>query len=205
MPKKEKEVNMILSGKACKLTCKIVSIFAKIAEVLFIVAAVCIAIAGVFLGANQSSIDINQMVKEVENEASLEESIVTISGPAVQSFLAKSHNEQMAIILVGLAVGVAALIFMSMFAKYTYRFFKNLDHGRTPFTMENVDCLQKMAVWLFITLVTLDLSSIILSFMMNGGTINARISLSQYAIGFILLVLAVVFRHGYELENKNKK
>ena len=188
MPRKEKEVNMILSGKACKMTCKILSIFAKIGEVLFIIAAICIAIAGVFLGTNQSNIDLNQIVSEAEKDLNLEQSIVTISGPAAEKFLAKSHNEQMSFILVGMA----------------YRLFKNLDHGRTPFTMENVDILQKIATWLFVSLVTIDLSSLVLSMMLGGESFGVNISLSYYAIGFAILVLAVVFRHGYELEKKNK-
>ena len=204
MPRKEKEVNMILSGKACKMTCKILSIFAKIGEVLFIIAAICIAIAGVFLGTNQSIIDLNQIVSEAEKDLNLQQSIVTISGPAAEKFLAKSHNEQMSFILVGMAVMVAAFAFMSVLARYIYRLFKNLDHGRTPFTMENVDFLQKIATWLFISLVTLDLSSLVLSMMLGGESFGVNISLSYYAIGFAILVLAVVFRHGYELEKKNK-
>jgi hypothetical protein len=70
--------------------------------------------------------------------------------------------------------------------------------------MENVDFLQKIATWLFISLVTLDLSSLVLSMMLGGESFGVNISLSYYAIGFAILVLAVVFRHGCELEKKNK-
>ncbi len=205
MPRNEKEVKMFLSGRGCKITCKILGIFAKIGEILSIIAAVSLAVAGVFLGVNHGSMDINQIVKEAESEAITSgESIVTISGSAVENFLAKSHSEQVSIILVGIALGVAALVFMSILAKYIYRLFKNLEHGRTPFTMENVDIIQNVAKWLFIDLITLDLASLVLSLMVVEGTVSVNISLSHYALGFVLLVLAVIFRHGCELEKKTK-
>ena len=205
MPRNEKEVKMFLSGRGCKTTCKILGIFAKIGEILSIIAAVSLAVAGVFLGANHGSMDINQIVKEAESEAITSgESIVTISGSAVEEFLAKGHSEQVSIILVGIALGVAALVFMSILAKYIYRLFKNLEHGRTPFTMENVDIIQNVAKWLFIDLITLDLASLVLSLMVVEGTVGVNISLSHYALGFVLLVLAVIFRHGCELEKKTK-
>lgn len=203
MAKEEVEVKLALSNSAYKTTCKVLSIFAKIGEVLFIIAAIALAIAGIMVGGAQKDIDINGAVSEFSEE--MGESFITISGSAVDVFLKKSHSEQIAIILAAIGVGVLALILTSMVAKYAYRLFKNLGHDRTPFKAENVDYLQKMAMWLFISLIVVDLASIFLQIALTGGKISISISLSYYVLGFVLLALAVIFKHGCDLEQKTKK
>ena len=204
MKKREAEVKMILKGESCKLTCKILAIFAKIAEVCFIIAAIAVGIAGIMVGVAQKDIDLNQMVSEAANELG-DSAMVVMNDVTINTFLEKSHSEQMTFILIGIALATLIFVFLSIFARHVYRFFKNLTHGKTPFTLENVDILQRIAVWLFISIVTMDLSSLILSVMLGGsGTIGFTVSLSSYALGFMILVLAVIFRHGYELESKKK-
>ncbi len=204
MKKRETEVKMILGGKACKMTCKILAIFAKIAEVCFIIAAIALGIAGIMVGFAQKDIDVNQMMSEAVSELG-DSAMVVMNDATISSFLEKSHNEQMTFILLGIALATLIFVFLSIYARHVYRLFKNLTHGKTPFTLENVDILQKIAVWLFISIVTMDLASLILSTMLGGdGTIGISVSLSSYALGFMILVLAVIFRHGYELESKKK-
>ncbi len=201
MSKNEKDAEMILSAKACKITCKILSIFAKIGEVLLTVAAVCAVVAGVFICVKQSEININEMVNSAKNELNTE-AFVSISGSGVEYFLNKSHNEQIAIVLVVLVVGAVALYFTAMMLRNIHRIFKNLDCGKTPFMVENVVIIQNIAKWLFASLILLDVASMVLSLVLSGQTISVNISLGHYALGFVLLVLAVVFRHGCELEKE---
>ena len=86
--------------------------------------------------------------------------------------------------------------------KYAYRFFKNLTHDRMPFSLENVDYLQKMATWLFASLILSLVIEIVAPLAFGAGKISLSIPVSSFAVGFVMLVLAVVFRHGYELEQK---
>lgn len=200
MAKKEQEVKMILTGKGCKTTCAVLKVLLKISEVVMIIAAVALAVAGILLGTVQKDVNVSEMVNSANSEMS--EAGITLTGPALDQFLMKSHNEQIVFMLTAIALGALAFLFASIVMRHSYRFFKNLQHGKTPFTLQNVDLLQKMATWLFVTLITIDLGSIILSLMMGGETVGVNISLSYYGLGFVLLVMAVVFRHGYELEKK---
>ncbi len=203
MPKQETEIKMALSGKACKTTCKVISILAKISEIFLIIGAVAVAISGVVVGIAQKDINVQEIVDQVSQETGT--SVVTVAGPALENFLEKSHSEQIVFILVAIAIAAISLFVMSVFARNMYRFFKNLDHDRTPFTMANVDLLQKMATWLFVSIITIDLGSLLLALMCGDGSVGMSVSLSYYVAGFVLLVLAVIFRHGCELEKKVKE
>ena len=71
--------------------------------------------------------------------------------------------------------------------------------------MENVDLLQKIGGWTFVLVGTSIVSAIIIELMAGVKNVNLNISISTIAMGFAALVLAVVFRHGVELEQKAKK
>ena len=203
MKRKEKELKMMLGGKGCKTTCKVLSVVSIIIEIIFIIAAVAVSISGIVIGLGHNDLNLNEMIASVNTE--LENSGVTITGSAIENFMSFSHGQQVSFILFGIAVAAVVFIFMSIVARNVYKIFKNLAHDKTPFKLENVDLLQKIAVWIFISTAMIDVSSAVLSGVLNNGAMRLSISLSYYAVGFMLLVLAVVFRHGCELEKKARK
>lgn len=201
--KQSEEVKMALSSKGCKTVCKVTYVIAKICEIFCIIAAVALCVAGVLFGLGHKTVNMSEFINEMNVQTN--DSLITLGGEAVNNFLAKSHNQQVTFILVAMVVAIMVFAFASVLARHTGKFFKNLVHGKTPFTMENVDLLQKMATWIFATVITIDLGSLILALMLGGEQIVASVSLSQYLLGFIVLVFAVIFRHGVELEKGHKK
>ena len=203
MKRKNEELKMMLGGKGCRTTCRVLSIASKIVEIMFIIAAVALGISGIVIGVGHNDLDINEMITATNQE--LKETGIEITGPEIANFMAMSRSQQISFILGGIAVVAVVLVFVSILTRYVYKFFKNLAHDRTPFKIENVDLLQKIAVWIFITTAMIDLSSTVLPAVLNEGFVRLSISLSYYAVGFMILVLAVVFRHGCVLEKKARK
>lgn len=205
MPKKREneDVQLILNGKGCKTTCTVLCILAKICEVVLVIGAICCGVCGIILGLGSNEININEAISAAQKEEGFPVEVLDV--PEVSNFLSLEHGRQMATILGAVAVGAILLIFASILARYVYRLIRNLAHGRTPFTMENVDILQKIGVWTFVLIGTSIISAIIIELMAGAKSVSLNISVSAIAMGFVALVMAVIFRHGVELERKLKK
>ena len=196
-------VQLILKGDGCKTTCKVLSILAKFCEIVLIIGAICCGICGIALGVGSRDININDAITAIKEEEGFPAAVLEI--PEVSNFLALEPSRQLAAVLGAIAIATILLVLTSILARYVYRFFKNLSHGRTPFTMENVDILQKIGVWTFILAGVSVVASIIIELLAGAKSVSINVSVSTIAMGFVALVLAVVFKRGVELENKLKK
>ncbi len=206
MPKNKYDaegVQLILKGDGCKTTCKVLSILAKFCEIVLIIGAICCGICGIALGVGSRDININDAITAIKEEEGFPAAVLEI--PEVSNFLALEPSRQLAAVLGAIAIATILLVLTSILARYVYRFFKNLSHGRTPFTMENVDVLQKIGVWTFILAGVSVVASIIIELLAGAKSVSINVSVSTIAMGFVALVLAVVFKRGVELENKLKK
>ena len=206
MPKNKydaESVQLILKGDGCKTTCKVLSILAKFCEIVLIIGAICCGICGIALGVGSRDININDAITAIKEEEGFPAAVLEI--PEVSNFLALEPSRQLAAVLGAIAIATILLVLTSILARYVYRFFKNLSHGRTPFTMENVDILQKIGVWTFILAGVSVVASIIIELLAGAKSVSINVSVSTIAMGFVALVLAVVFKRGVELENKLKK
>ncbi len=206
MPKNKydaESVQLILKGDGCKTTCKVLSILAKFCEIVLIIGAICCGICGIALGVGSRDININDVVTAIKEEEGFPAAVLEI--PEVSNFLALEPSRQLAAVLGAIAIATILLVLTSILARYVYRFFKNLSHGRTPFTMENVDVLQKIGVWTFVLTGVSVVASIIIELLAGAKSVSINVSVSTIAMGFAALVLAVVFKRGVELENKLKK
>lgn len=200
--KETNDVQLILSGGACKTTCKVLSVLAKFCEVVFVIAAICCGVCGIAVGLAWNKVDLPSVVDTLKADETFPQEAFEL--PEVQKFLSLDSRQQLSSVLIVIVVITVMLVFSSILARYVYRLFKNLARARTPFTMENVDILQKIGTWIFVLIAASIISSIVVTLAMGSANIQISISLSTIAIGFMMLVLAVVFRHGVELENKNK-
>lgn len=206
MPKNKydtESVQLILKGDGCKTTCKVLSILAKFCEIVLIIGAICCGICGIALGVGSRDININDAITAIKEEEGFPAAVLEI--PEVSNFLALEPSRQLAAVLGAIAIATILLVLTSILARYVYRFFKNLSHGRTPFTMENVDVLQKIGVWTFVLAGVSVVASIIIELLAGAKSVSINVSVSTIAMGFVALVLAVVFKRGVELENKLKK
>ena len=206
MPKNKydaESVQLILKGDECKTTCKVLSILAKFCEIVLIIGAICCGICGIALGVGSRDININDAITAIKEEEGFPAAVLEI--PEVSNFLALEPSRQLAAVLGAIAIATILLVLTSILARYVYRFFKNLSHGRTPFTMENVDILQKIGVWTFVLAGVSVVASIIIELLAGAKSVSINVSVSTIAMGFVALVLAVVFKRGVELENKLKK
>ena len=206
MPKNKydaESVQLILKGDGCKKTCKVLSILAKFCEIVLIIGAICCGICGIALGVGSRDININDAITAIKEEEGFPAAVLEI--PEVSNFLALEPSRQLAAVLGAIAIATILLVLTSILARYVYRFFKNLSHGRTPFTMENVDILQKIGVWTFVLAGVSVVTSIIIELLAGAKSVSINVSVGTIAMGFVALVLAVVFKRGVELENKLKK
>ena len=207
MAKKEDEVKMVLTKKGYKTTCTVLGILSKIVEVVAIIGAITCGVCGVILGLGYQSINLNDAVEIITSDADLRAQLpISIDDGKqwIDGFLAKGQGEQLAVILGGIALVAIMLAIISMLAHHVSKFFKNLARNRSPFSMDNIDRLQKIGIWIFVVVGYSILVEIITPLILGVSNVTISVSLDLIGVGFGALVLAVVFKRGYDLENKTK-
>ena len=207
MAKKEEDIELVLNRKGYKTTCTVLGVLAKIIEVIAIIGAILCGVSGVVLGLGYSSIGVEDIVKKVTTDTEWQAQM-PVSFDAgkewLDGFLAKGQGEQLAIILGGIALAAIMLAIISMLAHHVVCFFKNLARSRSPFSIDNVDRLQKIATWIFVVVGYSILVEIVAPLIFGINNITLSIPLDLIEVGFTALVLAVIFKRGYDIENKAK-
>ena len=111
--------------------------------------------------------------------------------------------------IIGYFEAIFLLIILYMYLanlvlKHLSKLFKNIKNGDTPFTLDNVDHMKKMGIYMIAAIVLPPLFSIIF----NACTdLEFNLSFDLIDIVQILFVFAMafVFRYGYNLQEDSKK
>ena len=206
--KKKDEVKVILSKKAYKTTCTVLGVLAKVMEVMAIIGAITCGICGVILGLSYRSVDLKSAVDELTANAQSYAQMpisVNMQKEWLDNFFAKGQGEQLAIILGCIALVAIMLAIISTLAHHVSQFFRNLAQKRTPFMLDNVNHLQKIAIWIFVAVGYSMLAEIVIPLFFGISNVAISISVDLIAVGFAAMVLAVIFKRGYDMESGTKE
>ena len=83
------------------------------------------------------------------------------------------------------------------------KLFKNIHDQNTPFNMENVSSIRKLALYSFLIVLIPDVVGIVSGFIF-GVDFNVSIGIFSYVFSLILIVLSYIFKYGYEIQLDSK-
>lgn len=103
-----------------------------------------------------------------------------------------------------LLMTITAITFI-MYKLFSYlsKLFKNIHDKNSPFSLENVTCIKKLALYSFLFVFVPDACGYLAEaiFKLN---LEVEINLFAYLFSLILLVLAYIFKYGYEIQLDSK-
>ena len=83
------------------------------------------------------------------------------------------------------------------------KLFKNIHDNNTPFSLDNVNYIRKLALYSFLFVLVPDVTGAIAELIFNLN-LGVEVSLFSYLFSLILLVLAYIFKYGYEIQLDSK-
>lgn len=92
-----------------------------------------------------------------------------------------------------------SIIFIFQFLKYIEKLFINIYKEDTPFTLENVSYIKKIAFFLLLAILFPNVTGILFQLVMRID-MGVELELTNLLISFIIISLAYIFEYGYELQ-----
>jgi len=86
---------------------------------------------------------------------------------------------------------------------YLTKLFKNIHDNNTPFSMENVNSIRKLALCSLLFVLVPDVIGTIAEIVFNLN-LYVEINIFAYLFSLMLLVLAYIFKYGYEIQLDSK-
>lgn len=98
---------------------------------------------------------------------------------------------------------VITLVLLYLSMKYLEKLFVNIHNGDTPFTMENVKHIKKLATFLIAMLLLPNIGGVITEMIINQ---DLGISFEMFDLVYILFLfsMALIFEYGYEIQLDSK-
>lgn len=194
----------------------IVSKIARTFSLIAVVFSLLLTIGGIIVVPN-TKIELNKnTIKVFDKKASIE---LTNSKLAIDGDIVSRHDKMEAneirrainmstvkktflIEMAFLTLTAVCFISFKLFS-YLAKLFKNIHDNNTPFSMENVSYIRKLALYSFLFVLIPDVTGTIAELVFNL-TLNIEVNLFAYLFSLILLVLAYIFKYGYEIQLDSK-
>lgn len=215
--KKEKQKKM----KGLSTAIYILARIGKIASILGIVCVVITMIAIPFI-ANQVKLYDNNVIEifqeKIEYEDKNDELVIKHRGGeiiikdsnekiAFHTILEKIENHSMVVVVGFVEVAflflVVTLVLLCLTMKNLEKLFLNIHDGDTPFTMENVKSIKKMAIFMIAMVILPNISGIITE-MIIGEDLGIEFEMFDLIYILFLFSMAYVFEYGYEIQLDSK-
>ena len=222
VPKKEVKLSLNeQESKITKILSKAIDVIAKIIQVLLGIGVIAIVILMLFIPMIFKHVDINEntiqinldkdtvLINREQNEyvisyndevmftSQIDETIPT------EDFLYLFNNHSKTSIMwhleILLTIAIADMVVTYLIFALLSKVASNINNGDTPFTLDNVSHLQKMAYLLIATILLANLAEIVLVSMVNVD-FEMHLSLSTLVIIFVLFVISYVFKYGHNLQ-----
>ena len=206
-----------------KFLSKFIYILAKIGKVITIIAGVCLllamAITPVLVG--NISIKDNSITifgEKVEYENHEDEIVISVKGVKVGSItgddmvkfnLATNELDKINIpklfsyVEFALVTSAAIMVLTYFILLYLEKLFRNIYNNETPFIIDNINYIKKIA-YLLIAIFATSFVCDLISTAIFDYAISAKIDLTSLIYVLIILSIAYIFEYGYELQKNSK-
>ncbi|MBO4245564.1 MAG: helix-turn-helix domain-containing protein [Bacilli bacterium] len=210
--------------KKVKVLSKIISVLSKIGWIASIVGAVLIGIVAVLLPIAIKNIDIKdgkiisnntKIIEVVEENNELiikrKKSIIAVESDKEKIAMIKDVVEDN-INNKGLLIGycetasivlIASLVLLILMLKRVEKLFNNIHNGDTPFTLENVEHIKKIAYLMIALIILPNVTGSIFEIILHK---DLDISLEMFNLVEILIIFVIsyIFEYGYEIQLDSK-
>lgn len=212
--KKEKQQKMKRISKA-------IYIISRIAKIIILVSTILLAISMFIIPIITSKIEISDTkIKFYGNtyEYQIEEEIITFTdektGKSTKLYVDTTSNLQNYLrdhsltyyIVTGEIMALCVLGFLCItffILKFIENLFVNIHNQDTPFTIENIKYIRKIAILLIIAIVTPTLVGMIFQSIAKID-LNIGIELMDFVLVLIIFSLVYIFEYGYEIQLDSK-
>ena len=121
----------------------------------------------------------------------------------MKKFIHMSDKKRLALVeFAFLTITAVCFISYKLFS-YLSKLFKNIHDNNTPFSLDNVNYIKKLALYSFLFVLVPDVTGGIAELIFNLD-LGVEVSLFSYLFSLILLVLAYIFKYGYEIQLDSK-
>lgn len=202
---------------------KAIMIIAKIAKVCVIVGAVCVALSAIVIPIVTSNIKVennqikvfNEVIDYERNEKEItftnKEDTEKITKEAdvktLNNVLKYAEENDINKVMIGAELGIAliaaVLVLTKMVLDNIIKLFTNIHDGETPFTLENVEHIKKIAKLLIIGIIVNIFASAITEVFFSD-VYDISISLTDIIYILVIYVLSYIFEYGYEIQLDSK-
>ena len=205
--------------KKVKVLSKIISIVSKIGKVCCIVGIVVVAFLAIMVPILVKNITVkddeivfkNDTIKIVDEDNKMavkfkDHLVATIddarSIDIIRDIADKNINNKVLIITyseLGIVFLIASLYLTLLLFKHLDKLFTNINSGDTPFTLENVDHIKKVA-YLMIALIIIPSISAVMFELMIKRDLNIDFETFSVLEILIIFVISYIFEYGYEIQ-----
>lgn len=95
------------------------------------------------------------------------------------------------------------LLFMLVMLKYVEKLFVNIHNEDTPFTLENVKCIKKIAVFLIAAILFPEIGGKLFE-LVTKVDMGAELEVMNLLLSLIVYGMAYIFEYGYEIQLDSK-
>ena len=188
-------------------------------RIVLIIGAACIALGAITVPLVTSNIKVsnneikvfNEVIKyernekeitfthEDESEKITKESDVITLNKVLKFAEEQDMNKIMIASELTICLIAAVLIITKMVVDNIIKLFTNIHDGDTPFTLDNVNYIKRIANLLIITLIVEIFGNAIVT-LLFGDILNISIGLNNILYILIIYVLSYIFEYGYEIQ-----
>lgn len=207
--------------KKMKGISKTIYIIARISKIILLVSAVLLALTMVTIPIVASGIEITDNEFKFYGETyayEINNKIITLTntenGTSTDLYVDTDSNLQNYFtshtltyyIVAAEFIGVCLLAFIALvfyILKYIEKLFVNIHNEDTPFTMENVKYIRKIAILLIIAILAPTIIGMIFQAIVKID-MNIGIELMDFVLVLIIFSLSYIFEYGYEIQLDSK-
>ena len=207
--------------KKMKGISKTIYIIARISKIIIIISAIIVALSIAIIPVLTSGINITNSEIEFFGESykyKIDDKIVTLvdeqTGKSTELYIDTNTNLQKyftnhSIVYYVIITEVVAscllgfLIITFLILKYIEKLFINIHNEDTPFTMENVSYIRKIAILMIIAIVAPTVLGMLFQAIVKID-MNVGIELMNFVLVLIIFSLAYIFEYGYQIQLDSK-
>ena len=98
---------------------------------------------------------------------------------------------------------LGSIVLLRMTLEHFEKLFINIHNGDTPFNLENVDHIKKMAILMIAVIILPNISAVIVE-LISGMNVNSGFDLFNIIYILFLFSMAYIFEYGYEIQLDSK-
>ena len=194
----------------------VVSNIAKVCSIIAIVFSLLLVIGG-FIVVPNTTIDKKNNTIEVfdkkvdynltDNKLIVDNEVVSVHDKYItdqmNEVIHMTNKKRLALVECAFLTITAVCFISYKLFSYLSKLFKNIHNSNTPFSLENVNYIKKLALYSLLFVLVPDITGGISEFVFNLD-LGVEINLFAYLFSLILLVLAYIFKYGYEIQLDSK-